>query len=204
MSHGVQFGAAYTLSKYMQAISYLNNNDAKPEHVISDADRPQHLVMNGLWDLPFGPGKPLLNSSNKVAKRAIEGWQINWIATFQSGQALPFSGADWTGQRGNDLHTVFSWFDTTVGQFVGQFSSQQPFTLVSMSSRLAGLRGPGIQRLDLVLQKHLTIYERLSMTFQADFYNAFNTPQFANPNTTVTSTSFGRITGLTMNPRNSF
>ena len=116
LSHGVQFGAAYTLSKYMEATSYLNPNDAKPEHVISGADRPQHLVINGMWELPIGPGKPLLNTTHRVAKRIVEGWQINWISTFQSGQALAFAGADRVSTSSSDQHSVYSWFDTK--QFV--------------------------------------------------------------------------------------
>src|SRR5262249_4949737 len=75
-AQGVQIGAAYTFSKYMESTSYLNSNDAKPEHVISDTDYPHHLVVSGLWELPFGPGKALFHSTNPVARRIAGGWQL--------------------------------------------------------------------------------------------------------------------------------
>ena len=38
-------------------------------------------------------------------------------------------------------------------------------------------------------------------TIQGEFYNAFNRTHFGTPNTTVTSTSFGRITGTFLGSR---
>ena len=61
---------------------------------------------------------------------------------------------------------------------------------------------PGFKRLDLTVQKRFTIYERVSMTVQGEFYNLTNTAAFSNPNTSVTSTSFGRITGVFLPARN--
>jgi hypothetical protein len=72
----------------MEGISYLNANDAKPEKVISDADRPQRLVLHGLYELPFGPGRKFAASSNPVVKRLVQNWQANWVATFNSGGPL--------------------------------------------------------------------------------------------------------------------
>jgi hypothetical protein len=198
LAHGVQLGAAYTLSKFMEATSYLNTNDARPEHVISDSDRPQHLVINGIYELPFGPGKPFLNSGNGIAKRVFGGWQVNAIATFQSGQALAFAGADRIADTNADPHTIERWFDTSLAQF----RPQQAFTLKTLSSRVADIRGPGINKVDLTLMKRVAITERVAMQIQAEAYNAFNHANFDNPNTSVTSTTFGRITAVLLQPRN--
>jgi hypothetical protein len=196
LQHGLQLGAAYTVSKFFEQVAYLNSNDPKPEHVISDSDRPQHLVINGLYELPFGPGKPFLNSNNGIAKRILGGWQINAIATFQSGQALSFSGADRVKDSNADPHTIDQWFDKT------QFAPQQAFTLKTLSSRVADIRGPGINKIDLTLMKRIQIRERAALQIQAEAYNAFNHPNFDNPNTSVTSTTFGRITAVLLQPRN--
>jgi Carboxypeptidase regulatory-like domain len=196
LAYGLQLGAAYTLSKFMEATSYLNSNDAKPEHVISDSDRPQHLVINGLYELPFGPGQPFLNSGNAIAKRVFGGWQINAIGTFQSGQALSFTGADRLSDTNADPHNIVRWFDTS------QFTPQQAFTLKTLSSRVADIRGPGINKIDLTLMKRIAITERVAMQIQAEGYNAFNHANFDNPNTSVTSTTFGRITAVLLQPRN--
>jgi hypothetical protein len=43
--------------------------------------------------------------------------------------------------------------------------------------------------------------EWMKMQFRAEALNAFNRVQFANPNTTVTSSSFGRVTAQANTPR---
>ncbi|MBI3696941.1 MAG: TonB-dependent receptor [Acidobacteria bacterium] len=195
MSHGLYFGAAYTLSKFLEATSYLNANDAKPERVISDADRPQRLVLHGIYELPFGPGKALLNGANPALRRIAGGWQMNWVVTFQSMAPLSFSNAERPRHSDNNPHTVDQWFDVT------QFVPQEPFTLRALSSRVADLRAPGIKKWDLTLMKAVPIRERVAMRLQAEFYNAFNTTHFGTPNTTVTNASFGRITGTLLGSR---
>jgi hypothetical protein len=43
--------------------------------------------------------------------------------------------------------------------------------------------------------------ERLRVQFRAEWLNALNRVQFSGPNTTVTSTTFGVITGQANSPR---
>jgi hypothetical protein len=196
LSHGLYFGAALTISKLMEATSYLNANDAKPEKVISDSDRGQRLVMHGYYQLPFGKGQKLVNSANPVVSRIVGDWQFNWIVTFQSGAALAFGAAERLTKSGNNPHDVDRYFDTT------QFAPLQAFTLRSFSSRTNDLRAPGINKWDLTLQKSVFVTEKTSFKVQAEFYNAFNRAHFGTPNTTVTSgIAFGRITGTFLGPR---
>jgi hypothetical protein len=195
MASGLYFGVSYTNSKYMESISYLNPNDAKPEKVISDADRPQRLVLHGLYELPFGPGRKFASSRNPVVKRLVANWQVNWVATFNSGAPLAFSSAERLNQSGKDPHTVDQYFDPT------QFVPQQPFTLRAFSSRTADLRAPGINKWDITAQKSVQIREGISFKLQAEFYNAFNRTHLGTPNTTVTSSSLGRITSTFLGSR---
>jgi hypothetical protein len=196
LAQGVQIGAAYTLSKFMESMSYLNTNDAKPEHVISDADYPHHLVLHGLWELPFGQGKRFFNTNNRVLRRIAGGWQVSGIGTWQSGQALAFAGSDRVKDSNADPHLITQWFDKS------QFTPQQAFTLRTLSSRVADVRGPRINKVDLTVTKSVAITEKVAAIVQAEFYNAFNHTNFSNPNTTVTSGSFGTITGVLLQPRN--
>jgi len=195
MSAGLYFGVSYTNSKYLEGISYLNANDAKPEKVISDADRPQRLVLHGLYELPFGPGRKFVSSSNPVVKRLVANWQVNWVATFNSGAPLAFSSVERSSSSGKNLYTVDQYFDPT------QFVPQQPFTLRAFSSRTTDLRAPGINKWDITAQKSVMIREGVSFKLLAEFYNAFNRTHLGTPNTTVTSSSFGRITGTFLGPR---
>ena len=60
--------------------------------------------------------------------------------------------------------------------------------------------GPGQFNWDITLMKLFKITEAQTVQFRAEFYNAFNHPQFANPNTTVGPT-LGYITATSVNPR---
>lgn len=195
LASGLYFGIAYTNGKLMELTSYLNPNDAKPEKVISDSDRPQRFVAHGYYELPFGVGKPFLNSSNGFVKRLVGNWQANWVFTLQSGAPLAFGGAERIARSTNNPYEVDRYFDTA------QFVPQQPFTLRYSSSRTADLRAPGINKWDITVQKSVVVREGMSFKVQAEFYNAFNRTHLGTPNTTVTSASFGRITGTFLNPR---
>ena len=186
---GLMFAAAYTFSKYMDRSSYLNANDAAPAWVIASADRPQRLVLDGVYELPFGPGKPIANWNNRVIKHVIGGWQLNWVITVQSGAPLSFSSAVRTFKSTANPQTIDRWFDVT------QFVPQQSFTLNTLSARVADLRAPIMNRWDMTALKNFRITERLKLNLRAELYNALNHPNFSSPNTSVTSSSFGRITG---------
>jgi hypothetical protein len=195
LRNGMTLGGSYTLSKFMESTSYLNNNDAKPEKVISNSDRPQRLVLYGSYELPFGQGRALFNGTNPVVKRVVGGWQMNWVITYQSMDPLAFGGAERVSRSANNPRTVDEWFD------VRQFVPQEPFTMRQLSTRVADLRAQGIRRWDFSVLKNTIVTERMRMQLRGEFYNLFNTTHFAAPNTTVTNASFGRITGTFLGPR---
>ncbi|MDX1980301.1 MAG: TonB-dependent receptor [Bryobacteraceae bacterium] len=195
LRNGMTLGGSYTLAKLLESTSYLNNNDAKPEKVISNSDRPQRLVLYGSYELPFGQGKSLFNSANPVVKRVAGGWQMNWVVTYQSMDPLAFGGAERLSRSSNNPRTVDEWFD------VKQFVPQEPFTLRQLSTRVADLRSQGIRRWDFSVLKNTILTERVKMQLRGEFYNFFNTTHFAAPNTSVTNASFGRITGTFLGPR---
>jgi hypothetical protein len=87
------------------------------------------------------------------------------------------------------------YFDTSV------FSQPAPFTLGNVAPYLSDLRAPAINNFDLSLFKEFLPREYLRVQFRAEFLNAFNRVQFAAPNTSVTSTSFGVISSQTNSPR---
>ena len=64
--------------------------------------------------------------------------------------------------------------------------------------------GPGQFNTDFSLGKVTTvggIREDGALAFRVEFYNAFNHPQFANPGTTLGSSTFGVITLTSVAPR---
>ena len=57
------------------------------------------------------------------------------------------------------------------------------------------LDGPGLVDLDLSLFRKFQLGERVKGEFRFESLNFTNTPAFANPNTTVGSVDFGKVTG---------
>jgi hypothetical protein len=62
------------------------------------------------------------------------------------------------------------------------------------------LHGPGVNNFDLAAYKRFRFLESHEVTFRAEFYNSFNHTQFLNPNGSIASVTFGRIT-TTREPR---
>jgi hypothetical protein len=153
-------------------------------------------VLNGIYELPVGRGKPFL-SSKRILRDVVGGWQTQWVVTLQSGAPLAFSAgtAVRLSKSDNNPRNVDRWFD------ISQFAPQAPFTLNTLSIQLNDLRAPGINKWDLTAVKKIRITERAEFRLQAEFYNAFNRAHFDIPNTTVTSPNFGRITGVVIPAR---
>ncbi|PWT79370.1 MAG: hypothetical protein C5B44_06955, partial [Acidobacteria bacterium] len=66
------------------------------------------------------------------------------------------------------------------------------------------IRGPDQRNFDIALIKRTATRwptESANVEFRTEFFNAFNTPQFADPDTTVTNSTFGRITATSVGPR---
>jgi hypothetical protein len=64
--------------------------------------------------------------------------------------------------------------------------------------------GPGQANVDLSISKLLAFrwpHDGASFQFRAEFFNAFNHPQFANPDANFSSPSFGLISRTAVNPR---
>jgi hypothetical protein len=63
------------------------------------------------------------------------------------------------------------------------------------------LRAHGIRNFDLSFFKNFQLPRRVTAQFRIEALNAFNRVQFSAPNTSVTSASFGVITGQANAPR---
>ncbi len=80
----------WTWSKFMEANSRLNGVQDVLTHTISTSDRPHHLSINGIYEIPFGKGRPFLNTLPGWADRVIGGWQAEAIYIAQSGSPDEF------------------------------------------------------------------------------------------------------------------
>jgi hypothetical protein len=72
------------------------------------------------------------------------------------------------------------------------------------NSGVGVVTGPGQRNWDISLTKGTPIRklgDSGNFEFRAEFFNAFNTPQFANPGTNVSAANFGVISATSVNPR---
>ena len=64
--------------------------------------------------------------------------------------------------------------------------------------------GPGQFNFDISIQKSTVVgglRENATLQFRTDLFNAFNHPQFVDPNVDISQPGFGQITATSVNPR---
>jgi carboxypeptidase family protein/TonB-dependent receptor-like protein len=194
---GWSVNAAYTLSKSMEALGRLNGFLSPLEYVVSASDRPHRFAASGIWELPFGRGRRFLASPSGMVNHLLGGWQVQGIYTFQSGEALGFGNALFTGNvediaLPSSQRTPERWFNTD--GFERSPARQLAFNFRTLPTRLREVRGDGISVWDLSAIKRTRV-RGFDVQYRAEFLNAFNHPMFFNPNTSPTSTAFGTVTG---------
>ncbi len=201
---GLSSTMAYTWSKLMDATSYKNAADPMPEEVISSSDRTHRLVVTWIYALPFGRGQRWVNST-PVVSTLVGGWQLQGVYTGQSGPPLGFGDAIFTGNLKDIVlpgseRTVDRWFNVDAG-FDRNSKNALASHLRTISTRFAGIRGDGINQVDLSALKNTRLKEGVNLELRIEANNALNHPQFNTPNTTPTSSAFGRITSEFSWPR---
>jgi len=220
-SNGLQFDANYTYSKAMDEISdtftprgvnaAINPTDSYNvglDYGPADFNIKHRFVISYSYDLPFAKGN-----------RWLGGWSVSGIVDAQSG--VPFSvfdgGFDTNGNGTfndraaligtTDQSSVYTnrspadgYFKTALfgdvtcpasvnsglwceGQSVGQLS-RNSFT------------GPKYVDTDFSVAKKFKVTESAGLTFQASFFNLFNHPNFAIPDSNLVDfgTTFGQST----------
>ena len=197
LAGGLQVQSNYTWSKTMEAVSYLNDTDPIPEHVVSNLDRPHRLTVSAIYELPFGKGKRFGGQVPGWLNQVIGGWQVNAIYQAQSGPGLTFGNVIYTGRYRDlklpsDVRKIDRWFNTD--GFERDPRRQLAYNIRYLPSRFACVRADGMNIWDLSAHKNFKLAEKLTLQLRGEAEGATNTPNFAAPNTTPTSTLFGRVT----------
>lgn len=74
-SDSFMFQFSYTFSKLTEANSYRNAGDAMRYRTISANDRPRHIGLMAIYELPFGRGHALLSGVAVPVREAVSGWE---------------------------------------------------------------------------------------------------------------------------------
>ncbi|MSV30788.1 MAG: hypothetical protein EXQ52_18880 [Bryobacterales bacterium] len=189
-SHGFQALGTYTFSRQIEKVQFMNDSDPAPSKAVGFLWAPHRITLTGVFELPFGAGKPLLNRRGLMDKVA-GGWQFSMIHTFQSGGALLIPDVLYTGIEPRlppGQRSVTSWFNKDA------FRILPAFTLRTISTRVPSLLGDAIVNYDLSLSKSTRITERFRVQLRGEAFNALNRLQFGAPNLNPSSGAYGRIT----------
>ncbi len=205
-SHGFTLQLAYTWSKSMEAVQFLNATDPMPYESLSTLDRPHRIAGSGVWELPFGKGRRFGSNLPTAVDMVLGGWQLGAVMTRQSGAPLNWGNILFVG----DIHNVAlsgserhadRWFNTEAG-FNRVNNQQLGSNLRAFPLRFSGIRGDDQRSWDFSIVKKFSITERTRLQFRADVYNAWNQTNFGNPNVAPTNSAFGRITSTAGDARN--
>ena len=197
-ARGYTLQAAYTWSKFMEAVQKLNPTDATPHHVISTLDRPQHLTISGVYELPFGRGRRFLSGTRGAVDKMVGGWSVQGVYMAQSGPPLGFGNILFYGADIHDIvlprsqRRVERWFNTDAG-FEKAPARQLAWNLRTFPLRLTGLRGDGYNNLDLSVNKEFRINEKISFQLRAEAQDALNHAMFGAPNMDPVNSLFGSV-----------
>jgi hypothetical protein len=176
----------------------------------SSTDRPNSYSMAITYQLPFGKGQKFL-SSNRWLDLAVGGWAVNSTALIQSGSPLSVSQTNnSTGCNGCSPRPSATGIDpATTGPItqridgwlnLAAFSQTPAYSYGNLSATIP-VYGPGLFNFDASMFKTFTIKEKYKGQFRAEALNVTNTVLFANPTTSINSSTFGTITSQTNYPR---
>jgi hypothetical protein len=232
-TQGSSFGLAYTWSR---AIDYSDNEEINSllfpyptnwdkNRAAAGFDRTNNLEFWALFDLPFGPGQPLLKTG--VASYILGGWQVSPIVSNMSGVPFTVTAGGTLGANGStqtaDLVAPFKithgrpprngvscapgdptchYFEPT--SFAAPLICNTPGSACPTiypahfgNTNRDQFRGPGYFNMNLSIRRDFKIKERVTLAVRADAFSLTNTPHFANPAVACPSaaTTVGPVAG---------
>jgi hypothetical protein len=217
MARSFSFSASYALSKN------LTNQPENTTGLISSIPNPFDL--DSLWGPSFLDRRHVVAASwvwspqrdvaNPVSAALLNGWTLTGLHRIQSGSPLVFTMGTDVAQNGilqpngqyallvpgataNDVRREH---ENTADMIAMYFNTAAFVPLNSAPRGIYGnagrglIYGPSDVNSDLAILRYVNLGSDLRLQLRGEFFNAFNRVNFNNPNTTVSSSSFGRITG---------
>jgi hypothetical protein len=204
--------AAYTLSKSLtdtesvtgwleaggQSGGYYDNYNRRLDKALANFDSTHRLVASYNYELPFGRGKAIGGAAQGVAGKLISGWQINGLTVLQSGYPVvpgrPMVVGDPNASTGI-ADRLYGWFNTAA------FAPVPAYTYGTAPRTLPNTRSDKEVNFDFSLFKNTAISDRVNLQFRSEFFNVFNHPWFARPDSSFGSPTYGTVNSVLINPR---
>ncbi len=182
-----------------------NPFDLAAERGLSSFNQTHKFTADYLWELPFGNDKHWLTGNSPL--RAIFGdWQ--WSGDWTIASGLPFTprilgnyddvnrGTNGTlrpdlvpGQSVSISNpSIARWFNTSafVAPPTGQYGNARRNSII----------GPPTKQFDMAFTKVISLKESKMLELRAQATNIFNMPDYSTIDTSLTSPTFGRVTGV--------
>lgn len=122
-----------------------------------------------------------------------KGWELNTIATFQSGRPIPILTSNDTSGTYNyhqrpdrvpGVNPVLDHWNPVTG-YLNPLAFQQPADGTFGNLQRNSIYGPHYTNVDFSITKNMPITEKVNVQFRAEFFNIFNHPNFALPGGTL-------------------
>ena len=185
----------------------VNEFDREPTLWLDDNEsRPYRLSGGAVYELPFGANRRWLSDGGVLAALA-GGWQLAGTFERQPGSLINFgTNAFYTGDinsiKKDDPEIALStdgkvdpskyWFNIE-GFERNPARTPTSFTARAFPFQIDGLRGPGLQYVNLNIQRNFGIGGRRTLQARFDIQNLLNYAAFGNPVTDPTNTNFGKV-----------
>jgi len=235
-SHGLQLDVSYTISHSIDIGSdaerateftgggsfsdILNTWKPSLNRGSSDFDTRHLLIVEGVYQLPFGRGKAVLGGANRLADAIVGGWQLSGIDRTTSGLPWSLFEPGWTTDWQIESYGVVSgnvkmrrhydtngnpqYFDNAAGINSG-VSSGTPVRLPypGEAGERNFFRGDGYFDIDSGLSKTWSLPEHAKMKFAWETYNVLNMVRFdpASIGSGLTGGNLGVASSLLATPR---
>jgi hypothetical protein len=224
-NHGVQFQTSYTFSRNLSdAQGYAptafagedggvqeNANQPRLDYGNVAYTRRHRFLTTGLYQLPFGKDRAYFASTNPVVDRIISGWELSGVIMLQSGPFLTPTAANadpsgtgfpqLIGARRPDRVASVS-MRTQTGSKTGKWLNPAAFAVPANNigrfgdASVGSIPGIGTEVVSASLMKRVQIKEGTTFQFGAQAANLFNHVNYAQPNTTLTTSAYGTVSNV--------
>jgi len=217
---GLGFLASYTTSKNISdapatvgpLAQHQDSYNRRADRSLVEEDIAQRFTSSLTWEIPVGRGHKLGSNWSRPLNAIAGGWQINALASMQSGAPLVITNSPNTSralggtQRPNSTGISAVLGGNTQSRLNGflnpaAFSQPALFTYGNVSRTLPDVRGPRFSNLDLSIFKIFPLSEAVRLQFRTEMFNATNSPMFGLPNGAFGTANFGVINSQANRPR---
>jgi len=161
------------------------------------ADRTHIGLVNFIYDIPV-----FRNSTSRVLKTALGGWELSGIGIMETGQPLGISlgGSEGSNGLANATNRPNLTGSISYPQTVAQWFNPAAFSLPAAGQwgtlTKGAVRGPGRDNWNISLFKNFAFTETRGLEFRVESFNTFNHTQFNGVSTTFTASNFGQVTSV--------